>query len=495
MIELLIFFVLPALSAGFCFLVKDFRIRYSVSLAVSVLHLFLTFSIFFGFFQPNLPYFFSMDALSQLFLLVLSNVYFWVVLVSYSFLKKDVPLKGKRIKKYYFPMLNFYLLANTTAILSNHFGMYWIALEATTLSVAPLIYYYRNDESLEAMWKYLFIVSLGIAFAFIGILFLTLSAKGTTLEGQQLFCSEFVKNAKILNPIWLKASFIFIFVGLSTKIGIAPMHSGDVDATSNAPSPIAALMSGSLRITGLIGVLRIFQIVSFSSSSEYARLMLIIGGVLSMIVAFVFMFKVKNYKRLLAYSSVEHLGIISLGIGIGGLAFVGAIYHVIYNSINKIVLFLAAGNLHLKFKTRRIDRISSVLNLLPWSGWILLLAFFAISGIPPFGIFFSELKIFEGILFSDKPWLLAIVLILLLFIFINMGKLIFQMLYRKDENIQGIDSQVQPGNPNNNIYEKFDISHFASIVLLIVLISIAVLSPQILQEKILSISRDFGISL
>lgn len=484
MIALIMLFILPVLATFICYLIKNFRIQYAITLAVGGLHLLISFAIFLNYIQPALPYFFSTDALSKLFLLVLSNVYFWVVLVSYSFLKKDIPLKGERSKKFYFALLNFYLFANTAAILSNHFGMYWVATEATTLSVAPLIYYYRNKESLEALWKYLFLVSIGIAFAFLGILFLTLSAKGGALEGKQLFFSEFVRQAKSLNPVWLKASFIFIFVGLSTKIGIAPMHPGDVDATSNAPSPIAALMSGSLRITALLGVLRIFQIVRFTPTYDFARLILIIGGVLSLIVTFIFMFKVKNYKRLLAYSSVEHLGIIALGIGTGGIAFIGAFYHIIYNSINKIILFLSAGNVHLRYKTRQIDGVSSALNILPWSGWILLLAFFAISGVPPFGIFFSELKIFEGILFSENPWLLAVVLFLLLFIFINMGKKIFQMLYRKDDNLVV-----------NKEKEKFDISHLVSILLLIILIAIAVFSPDVLSKNILAIAKDFGVKL
>lgn len=165
-----------------------------------------------------------------------------------------------------------------------------------------------------------------------------------------------------INPIWLKASFIFIFVGLSTKIGIAPMHSGDIDATSNAPSPIAALMSGSLRLTSLLGVLRILQIMVPTTSYEFAKVIMITGGLLSLFVAFVFMFKVNNYKRMLAYSSVEHLGMITIGIGIGGLAFVGAMYHAIYNSITKVVLFLTAGNIHSKYKTREVSGVTSVLR-------------------------------------------------------------------------------------------------------------------------------------
>jgi len=482
MFEFIFLIVLPLLTSALCYKVRNIRFQYSVSLSVSILHLLLTFMIFIGWYKTELPFFFSMDSLSKLFLLVLSNVYFWVVLVSFSYLKHSVS-SGREGRKYYFLLLNFYLFANTAAIMSSHFGMYWVAAEATTLSVAPLIYYYRNEEALEAMWKYLFLVSIGIAFAFIGILFLALSANGSIMEGKQLFFSEFVKNAGVLNPVWLKASFIFIFVGLSTKIGIAPMHSGDVDATSNSPSPVAALMSGSLRITALLGVLRILQIIQPTSTYEFAKIIMITGGCLSLLVAFIFMFKVNNYKRLLAYSSVEHLGIITLGIGIGGLAFLGAMYHVIYNSINKIVLFLTAGSIHRKFRTREVSKVSDVLNVLPWSGWLLLVSFFAISGIPPFGIFFSELMIFEGILFSDKPWILALTMFLLLFIFINMGRTLFRMLYTEGEHHAG------------NEKEKFEIIHFSAIVLLVLLIALAVISPEIIRNNIMSIAHDFGVKL
>lgn len=482
--EFSVFILLPLLTAGLCYFIKDLRIQYGISLTVSLLHLGLSLLVFLGYYHTQLPTFFAVDSLSKLFLLILSNVYFWVVLVSFSYLQKPVMEKAERGKKYYFSLINFYLTANSAAMLSNHFGMYWVAAEATTLSVAPLIYFYHNEEALEAMWKYLFLVSIGIAFAFIGILLLTLSAKGTVLEGKQLFFWEFIRNAGQLNPIWLKASFIFIFVGLSTKIGIAPMHSGDIDATSNAPGPVAALMSGSLRLTALLGVMRIFQIIRPTSSYEFAKILLIIGALLSLFVAFVYMFKANNYKRMLAYSSVEHLGLISLGLGVGGLAMVGAMYHAIYNSITKVVLFLMAGNIHRIYKSREVDKVRSVLSIIPTTGWLFLLAYLAISGIPPFGIFFSEIKIYEGILFSNKPYLLVIVMFTMLFIFVNMGKIIFTMLYKKSDN-----GQTHTGA------EKFELTHFIAIILLILLTAIAVASPDILYQNIINITKDFGMNL
>jgi hydrogenase-4 component F len=481
--EFIIFIGLPLVICLACILMKSLRLQYGFSLAAGILHLALSLTVFLGYLPRWLPPFFGIDPLSKFFILILSNIYFWVVLVSYAFLKRSVTNGDRNGKKYYFMLLNFYLAANSAAILSNHFGMYWVAAEATTLSVAPLIYYYRNEESLEATWKYMFLVSIGIAFAFIGLLFLTLAAKGTALEGTQLFYQEFIRNAGSLNPIWLKAGFIFVFVGLSTKIGIAPMHSGDIDATSNAPGPIAALMSGSLRITSLLGVLRMLQIISPTSSFGFAKALMIAGGLFSVFVAFVFMFRVKNYKRMLAYSSVEHLGIIALGLGTGGLAFIGAMYHAIYNSITKVILFLTAGNIHFHYKSKEVARVYSVLSSLPVTGWIFLLSFMAISGIPPFGIFFSELKIFEGILLSRQPAVLFPVLFFLLFIFLNMGRIILAMLYKKGADIT---QEIRP--------EKFGMIHLVAILLLILLVALAIFSPDILRQNILDLAKEFGMN-
>ncbi len=332
------------------------------------------------------------------------------------------------------------------------------------------------------MWKYLFLVSVGIAFAFIGFLFLSLSASGTVLSGSQLLISSYTKYATSLNPIWLKASFIFVFVGLSTKIGIAPMHPGDIDATSNAPSPVAALMSGSLRGTALLGLMRVYQIMVPTSTAEFARLLMTIGGMFSLFVAFVFMFKVVNYKRMLAYSSVEHLGLITLGIGTGGIAFVGAMLHMVFNSLTKVVLFFTAGNIHRAYRSREVSSVWNVLNAMPWTGWLFLFGFFAIVAMPPFGIFFSELMLFQGLM--SKPFLLAAVLFLLFFIFVGMSKTVFHMMYT-----------APPPNHKPLPQEKFEIMHFASLALLLLLIVLGLFMPSQLYTTVVQISKDFGITL
>jgi hydrogenase-4 component F len=483
MLELTFLAILPLGSIAANYFLHKRKMQYSISLIVAVGHLLFSYLIFSGVYQPAEGEFIRFDALSRLFLLVLSHVYFWVVLVSYSYLNRPELVNEEKGKQLYFMMLNLFLFANTLAIISNHLGLYWVASETTTLSVAPLIYYYRNEESLEAMWKYLFLVSVGIAFAFIGFLFLALSASGTPLSGQQLLISSFTRFAAYLNPIWLKASFVFVFVGLSTKIGIAPMHPGDIDATSNAPSPAAALMAGSLRGTALLGVMRLYQIMVPTATAEFARTIMIVGGAFSLFVAFVFMFKVTNYKRMIAYSSVEHLGLITLGIGTGGIAFVGAMLHTVFNSLTKVVLFFNAGNIHRAYKSREVNAVWNVLNEMPWTGWLFLFGFFAIVAMPPFGIFFSELMIFQGLM--SKPFLLAAVLFFLFFIFVGMSKTIFRMLYT-----------ARPADAPAPVPEdKFDIFHFASVVLLLLLIVLGVFMPSRLYDTVILISKDFGISL
>jgi hydrogenase-4 component F len=390
-------------------------------------------------------------------------------------------MTGKAVdsKKYYFSLVNMFLFSGSLAIISNHLGLYWVAIEATTLSLVPLIIYYRDPASIEAMWKYLFLVSVGIAFAFIGILFIALAAKNTELAQQNLFLNGLIQNGNLLNPIWLKAGFIFFFVGLSTKIGIAPMHTGDVDATSNAPSPVAALMAGALRAVALMGVLRIFQIMLPTPTADFARLILIIGGTLSVIVAFAFILRTTNFKRMIAYSSVEHLGLIALGFGIGGIALIGAVFHVFYNALTKMAIFFNAGSIHWAYKTTDITGIKGALKQIPWTGWLFLLSFFAVTAAPPFGTFFSEIMIFRGLIHEQHYLLLIFLLGLLLFIFIGMGKRTFDMLYKESSG-----EKVET--------EGFHIVHFSSVIILLTLIVTGFYMPDDIYALIMTIANDFG---
>jgi hydrogenase-4 component F len=460
MLVLIYILILPLLAGGLFFIPGGRKLKYQLSLMVSIIHLVTSYLVFTGFATPADSQWFRWDAFTKLFLLVLSHIYFWVILNSWHFINQSSTYSPEKSRKSFFSMMNLYLFANTLALVSNHLGLYWVALESTTLCVAPLIYYYRNKESLEAMWKYLFLVSVGIAFAFIGILFLALSAQGTDIFEKGLFLNDLIEGSSKLNLVWLKAGFIFIFAGLSTKAGIAPMHPGEVDALSNSPSPVAALVSASLSGTALIGIFRLLQITAGTQVHQFAQVLMITGGVVSLLVAVVFMFRVTNFKRMIAYSSVEHIGLIVLGAGIGGPALIGSMLHMVYNSLNKTAMFLMAGNIHRAYKSREAKDVKGVLKNMRWTGILFMLAFLAVVAMPPFGLFFSELMIFRGLIEAERYVLLAVILFILLFVFIGMSRQTFSILYGKTDTSSG----QKPATD-----EKFNISHLSAMALLLLL--------------------------
>ncbi|MDD5201008.1 MAG: proton-conducting transporter membrane subunit [Terrimicrobiaceae bacterium] len=423
----------------------------------------------------------AVDPLGAFFLVILSHTFVLVVLYAPGFLRRMEAPEYARSRRLFYPALNFYLLANTLVLIVQQFALLWVVMELTTFSLVPLMYFYRTKESLEAVWKYLFLVSVGLVFLFVGILFLGVSAHGV-VDYAAFVVSRMTEAAPRLNPLWLKASFIFALVGLSAKIGLAPMHPGDIDATSNAPSPIAALMAGSLRGTAVLALLRFYQVVAPTGVRPFADRMLIIAGFLSMAVAAIYMWRSRNFKRMLAYSSVEHLGIIALGIGIGGVALFGALLHLLFNSFGKIALFFMAGNIHHRYGSCEIDRITGLTRRLPWSGFVWGFAFFYIVGTPPFGIFFSELYLLLGMI-RGADWLpLTLLLALLMVIFIGMGRAAMRMLQSPDPAPQSIPASG----------ERFELSHALSLYALAISAPLAILQPAVLFDALRGIVASFG---
>ena len=229
----------------------------------------------------------------------------------------------------------FVVLAMMTLVtLSHHLGLMWVAMEATTLASAPLLYFNHNARSLEATWKYLLIGSVGIALALLGSFFLAYASLKAGLESTLLF-DQLVKDAPQLSPPWLHAAFVLLFIGYGTKMGLAPMHTWKPDAYGEAPGIVGTLLAGGVTSCAFLAILRVYQICRAGADAEFAREIMIFMGLLSMAVAAVFMVRQRDFKRMLAYSSVEHMGILVLGIGIGGLAVYGALLHLINNGLTK----------------------------------------------------------------------------------------------------------------------------------------------------------------
>lgn len=481
---LLLLTLLPLFAFGFTAWSRSLKTAHGVTLATAVAHLGATFHALLGKLDP-LPghWWFALDPLGCFFLLIVSHTFLAVVLCSSGFLRKMGDPQYAASLRVYYPALNFYLLANTLVIVTQHFGLLWVVLELTTFGLAPLIYFYRTKESLEAAWKYLFLVSLGLVFLLIGILFLGVAAKGVS-DHPSLLVGDLLRNAALLNPLWLKASFVFALVGVSAKIGLAPMHPADIDATSNAPAPVAALMSGSLRATALLVLLRFFQIAGGTPVAPFARHLLVGVGVFSLLVAAVYMWRPRNYKRLLSYSSVEHLGIITLAVGTGGAALLGGLLHTLFNSLGKIALFAMAGRVHHAYGTRKIDAVRGLTRRMPWTAFVFGLAFFYMVGTPPFGLFFSELFVLRGMVRSGNWLLLGVFLVLLMVIFIGMGRAFLRMLQTPSEKA--------PAGDEDAPRERFGLSHAVSLYAMAVSVPITVFQPEALFGPLRAIVEQFG---
>jgi len=313
----------------------------------------------------------------------------------------------------YYVLLNLFLLAMFFAVNTTSPIMMWIAIEATTLSTAFLISFYSKAASMEAAWKYLIINSIGLLLGFFGtLLFLAPEASA----GIERFIDWRIldESAPSMDPSLIKAAFIFVLIGYGTKVGLVPMHTWLPDAHSKAPSPISALLSGSLLNVALLAIIKFRIVADGALHSTFTRNAMIFFGLVSIAIPAFIIIAQNNYKRLFAYSSIEHMGIITLGFGFGGFATFGALLHLIYHSLAKSVLFFCAGNTFLKYSTTKIFKVRSVLSALPVTGIVLIAGFLAITGVPPFGIFISEFYIFSAGATDFLPVVIGALFLLLL---------------------------------------------------------------------------------
>lgn len=358
----------------------------------------------------------AIDPLSRLFVGFISLLFFLCSLYTPAYLSA----RPERPNRVFCACLLTALGMMSLVTLSHHLGLMWIAMEATTLVTAPCIYFNHNQRSLEATWKYLLIGSVGIAMALLGSFFLAFSMIQAGSDSTLLF-DELVEHSHKLSLPWLHASFVLLVVGYGTKMGLAPMHTWKPDAYGEAPGVIGALLAGGLTSCAFLCVLRFFHVAHIAHDDAYAQRILLFFGLLSMATAAVFMARQKDIKRCLAYSSVEHMGMLAFGIGIGGAAVAGSLLHVIHNGICKAGLFMAVGNVHRAYGSKSTDDVQGVLRRLPASGALLLIGFFAITGSPLFGPFVSEYQMLSGAFAAGRFWPGVAFLVLLLLVFFGMG--------------------------------------------------------------------------
>ena len=416
-------FILP-LATGLMALALPATLGRILLLLTALLHIQLTVMSWLGKLTPAFPNYFSASPEGLLILMVTSFIFVCISLYSFSYME-ETEMDNKSI---FICCMLLFLGTMSMVTLSDHPIVLWIAIEATTLVSAPLIFIHRSKEALEATWKYVLICSVGIALALLGYFFITLAMDLGNISAPMTFTS-LNTVASQLDPLWLKVGFIFVVIGFGTKMGLAPMHTWLPDAHSQAPSPASALLSGALLNCAFLGIYKTHVLMSVAGLGDFSGNILIGFGLVSMLVGAIFIIGQPDYKRMLAYSSIKNMGIIAFGVGIGGFALYGAFLHIIHHSLLKSSLFLSAGNILLGFDTKQVHRIGGIIRQLPKTFVSFFAGFIGISGLPPFGMFISEVIIIIGAFQKHRYISVALFLLALTLVSAGIGRIFMSMSY------------------------------------------------------------------
>lgn len=351
---------------------------------------------------------FALDGLGAAFMLITTLVAAAAIIQAALLLPAertgDGAVNDRRFCLFY-TLAGLFLCAMYAVLLAQNLGYLWIAMEATTLMSAPLVHYHRSRRSLEATWKYLLLCSVGIAFALFGTVLIFAAQDG----GATLSLSHLLAHAPELDPRLLRLGFIFCLLGYATKAGLFPLHNWLPDAHSEAPAPASAMLSGALLNCALVAIFRLSQLIAAAGQPELVRQILVPAGAITVLAASLMLVRQSDLKRMWAYSSVEHVGLLALAIGLSaGPLF---ILHALNHSLVKVALFLLAGNILHHYGTKRLSKLSGLLNSAPVWGVLLAAGSFAIAGSPPFGTFLSEWLLLRHA-FTLGEWLAAAVVML-----------------------------------------------------------------------------------
>ena len=312
--------------------------------------------------------------------------------------------------------------------MARHLGVLWIATEAVTLCSVPLLHFNNTPRAFEATWKYLLVGSTGIALSLLGSFCLGYASLHGGGAGDLTFTALMAQGAGLSRP-WVLIAWVLLLVGYGTKMGLAPMHTWKPDAYGEAPGIVGAMLAGGVTTVAFTAVLRVRAVVDAAGAGVVASRTLLVIGLFSMLVAALFLLSARDFKRMLAYSSVEHMGILSLGAALGGVGLWAAFFHVWNNSMTKGALFLSAGNIRRAAGGRTIDEVSGMSVITPRSAALFVAALFAVTACPPFGPFFSELLIVKSAFLTGHGWAAAFFLVCLLLAFFGLTRVVFAIVY------------------------------------------------------------------
>jgi hydrogenase-4 component F len=341
----------------------------------------------------------------------------------------ETPYDAAQVRRYHI-FVNLLIAAMLLAVSANNVGIMWIAVEATTIFSALIIPLTLTKASVEASWKYILIGSVGIALAFAGTVlgYFDFVTQAAHVENA-LNWPVLLAAAPRLHPEVMRLAFVFILVGYGTKAGIAPMHAWKPDAYGESPAPLGALMSSALFAVAMYAILRWKVVVDATVGGGYTDNLLFALGMLSLLIGSFSLVLARNYKRMLAYSSIEHTGLICLGLGLGPLGVFAAILHLVNHTAAKSLVFFLVGNIERKYGSSLIENVRGLLRVMPWTGGLFAAGLLALIGLPPFGLFITEFALFRAGFARDHPWLMGVALALLAVAFVALINHLNRMLY------------------------------------------------------------------
>jgi hydrogenase-4 component F len=417
--------VIPAVSAGLLALLPDDR----TTARLNALATFLTFVSAAVLFveRPAAGHYLIVDDLNVVFIVLSTFVGFTTSVFSGSYIAHE--LETGRLTptylRFYHAMYQMLMFGMNLALLSNNVGLMWVAVELATLTTVLMVGIYRTPAALEAAWKYFLLGSVGIALALFGTILVYLAARSVVGEGLDAMAwNVLVENAPGFDPALLNLAFVFLLLGYGTKVGLVPLHAWLPDAHAEGPTPISAVLSGLLLNVALFAVLRFKSIMSANPAALAPGPLMVSLGLLSVVFASLMLYRRQDIKRMFAYSSIEHMGIITFAFGMGGpLANFAGLLHMTLHSLTKSAIFFCVGHIAQAKGTQRMADIRGLTVSHPVLGWGLALGVVAIAGLPPMGIFMSEFLIVTST-FSREP---ALAVVLGLSLLVALGALLLRL--------------------------------------------------------------------
>lgn len=404
----LLVILIPALAALILVFVPRFRPAAWINLGASAATLAVALAL------PRLGTqpggWFVVDALNLPFVILTAFIGFTAAWFSSGYIGHEIAARKLKLDhiRYYHPLFQAFTATMTTALLVDNLGVMWVAVEGATLATVTLVGIYRTPAGMEAAWKYFILCGVGIALALFGTILLYTAARPAVGSGEvAMTWTRLMEAARGIDPRALDLAFVFLLVGYGTKAGLVPMHAWLPDAHAEGPMPISAVLSGSLLNVALYAILRFKALTVAVGGSVIAGPMMMGLGLLSLLVAALMLYRRRDIKRLFAYSSIEHVGIITFALGVGGpAANLAGLLHMTMHGLIKSGLFLAVGDAVQATGTQRIADMRGLTVSHPTVGWTLLLAVVAIAGLPPFGLFNAEFLLITST-FAERPALIA----------------------------------------------------------------------------------------